>query len=155
MDIYRKLMDMGINLPKTPVPAGIYKPVVDFDGNMIYTSGMGPKIEGKPTLLGKIGKDLTLEQGQEAARNCMLNILGAVAAKTGDLNRIARVVKVLGFVASADDFYDQPKVINGASQLLVDVLGEENGKAARSAIGTSVLPGNIPVEIEAIFELKK
>lgn len=153
MDVYERIKELGINLPEPPPVGGVYFPVKEFGANLIYTSGIGPILNGKPVMTGKLGKELMLEQGQEAARVTMLNILGAIQAKIGDLNRIRNVVKILAFVASADDFYDQPKVMNAASQLLVDIFGEKVGKAARSAIGTNVLPGNIPVEIEVICEI--
>lgn len=153
MDVYEKMNELGIQLPKPPAPMGVYTPVKEFGANLAYTSGMGCAIAGGPVYQGKVGQELTLEQGQAAARCCMLNVLSALEKQTGDLRKVKRVVKVLAFVASAPDFFDQPKVINAASQLLVDLFGEEAGKAARSAIGTNVLPGNIPVEIEALFEL--
>jgi enamine deaminase RidA (YjgF/YER057c/UK114 family) len=154
MCVYERMKQLGIDLPQPPPPGGIYFPAKLFAENMLYTSGAGPIVDGKPAFTGKVGKDLTLSQGQEAARLTMLNILAAVQARIGDLNRIKSFVKILGFVASSEDFYDQPQVINGASQLLVDIFGEQAGKAARSAIGTHVLPGNIPVEIEVLIELE-
>ena len=102
-----------------------------------------------------VGKDLTLEQGQLAARNCMLNLLANLQDKIGDLNKIKRFVKVLAFVNSADDFYMQPQVVNGGSELIRDLYGEENGLPARSAIASNALPGNIAVEIEVLVELKQ
>jgi enamine deaminase RidA (YjgF/YER057c/UK114 family) len=153
MDVYEVMKVFGIQLPKAPVPGGIYTPIREFGQNFAYTSGMGCNIEGGALYKGKIGQDLTLEQGQKAARCCMLNILSSLEKQIGDLNRVKKVVKVLAFVASSPDFYEQPKVVNAASQLLVDIFGEDNGKGARSAIGTNVLPGNIPVEIEVLFEL--
>lgn len=153
MDVYENMKTHGIQLPKAPVPGGIYTPIREFGHNFAYTSGMGCNISGGAVYKGKVGQDLTLEQGLEAARCCMQNILSSLQQQLGDLNRVKKVVKVLAFVASSLDFYDQPKVVNAASQMLVDIFGEENGKGARSAIGTSVLPGNIPVEIEVLFEL--
>lgn len=153
MCVYERIKSLGIILPKPPAPGGIYTPVIELGRGIIYTSGQGPVIHGKPIITGKLGRDVTLEQGQELARNCMLNVLSVLQDWISDLNKIKKVVKVLAFVASTQDFFDQPKVIDAASQLLVDIFGEEIGKAARSAIGTNVLPGNIPVEIEAIFEL--
>ena len=121
-------------------------------GNMLYLSGNGPMREGKVVMSGKLGADLTVEQGYEAARITAINILGVLKSELGDLDKINQFVKVLGFVQSTDDFFDQPKVINGASDLFVEVLGEK-GRHARSAIGTSVLPFNLPVEIEVIVEV--
>lgn len=154
MCVYERLKELGITLPKAPTPMGVYYPAKEFGEKFIYISGQGPNVDGKPILTGKLGRDLTLEQGQKAAYVCMLNVLGVLHEKIGDLNKVKSAVKVLGFVACADDFYDHPKVINAGSQLLVDVFGEEIGKAARSAIGTNALPGNIPVEIEALFEIE-
>ena len=105
-------------------------------------------------MVGKLGKDLTVEEGQKAAYNCMLNLLANIEAKTGDLNKIKRFVKVLGFVNSADDFVQQPQVVNGASNLLVDLFGEEVGCPARSAIGTNALPGGIACEIGVLLEVE-
>jgi enamine deaminase RidA (YjgF/YER057c/UK114 family) len=153
MDINIKIKDLGITLPEPPVPLGIYTPVCEFGEKFIYSSGFGPKINGITKYTGKAGSDLSLEQAQEAAKDCILNILSAVKKQIGDLNRIKKVVKILAFVASSEDFFDQPKVINVASQILIDIFGELNGKPARSAIGANVLPGNIPVEIEILFEL--
>ena len=106
------------------------------------------------TVIGKVGRDLTLEQGQLAARNCMLNLLANLHYKIGDLNKIKRFVKVLAFVNSADDFYQQPQVVNGGSELIRDLFGEEAGLPARSAIASNALPGNIACEIEVLVELK-
>ena len=114
---------------------------------MVYVSGCGPVIDD--AIGGKLGKDFTTEQGQEYARNCMLNVLAVLHAEVGDLNKV-RAVKILTFVASADDFTEQPQVANGGSQLLMDLYGDV---PARSAIGVNVLPGNIPVETEALFEI--
>lgn len=155
-DIYQILKDKGIELPPPPPKGGVYTPVVDFgtDGKLLYCSGCGPDIGDGKVIVGKLGQDLTVEQGQQAARNCMLNLLACLHAKTGDLNKIKRFVKVLAFVNSANDFYQQPQVVNGGSSLLCELFGEEAGLSARSAIGTNALPGNIAVEIEVLVELK-
>ena len=154
MDVYERLEELGIELPEPPPPGGIYTPVIEFDGNLVYTSGVGPTdATGAAVFTGKLGEGLSVEQGQEAARLTALNLLGLLHARLGDLRRIKKIVKLLGFVASADDFYAQPQVMNGASQLLLDVFGESAGKPARSAIGVNVLPINIPVEIELVIEL--
>jgi len=155
MDVYMKMKEKGIVLPPAPPAGGLYSPIKEFAGTLVYTSGVGPNgSDGAPLIRGKVGKDLTLEQGQEAAKLAALNILSILHDKLGDLNRIDMIVKMLGFVASADDFYDQPLVMNAATQLLIDGFGEEKGKPARSAIAVNVLPGNIPVEIELVIELK-
>lgn len=151
MDIYLKLNELGIELPKPTAKAGIYKRTVCFADRLVYVSGTGPASD-MPT--GKLGKELTVEQGMEAARSCALNILANLHDELGDLNRIKRFVKLLVFVSSNENFYDQPQVGNGASSLLCEVFGTDCGVATRSAIGVPVLPGNIPVEVEALLELK-
>lgn len=153
MCVYTKLEQLGITLPPPPPPGGLYVPVKKT-GNLLYTSGQGPIVDGKAVITGKLGMDRTIEEGQEAARICVINTLSILHHYLGDLNKIGNVVKILGFVASAANFNEQPKVINGGSQLFIDVFGE-NGKHARSAIGTNELPGNISVEIEAIFEIQE
>jgi enamine deaminase RidA (YjgF/YER057c/UK114 family) len=154
MCIYEKIKKLGFELPKPAIPMGVYFPAKEFGEKFIYISGQGPIVKGKPLFTGKVGKEIILEEGQKAAVACILNVLGALNDKIKDLNKVKNVVKILGFVACTEDFYDQPKVINAASQLLVDIFGEDIGKASRSAVGTNVLPGNIPVEIEALFEVE-
>ncbi len=154
MDIYQRLNEMGYQLPELPPKGGIYKPVVKT-GNLLYISGQGATEKGVPVVVGKVGKDLTIEEGQRAAQICALNALAVLHDYLGDLNKVSRIVKMLTFVASADDFNFQPKVGDGASALFRDLFGEENGIGARSAIGVNELPGNIAVEIEFIFEIKE
>jgi len=154
MCVYEKLKSLGIELPKAPPSGGVYVPVKTFGEKLAYVSGNGPDINGELFKKGKLGRELTLEEGREAARRCALNILAVIHKSIGDLNQIKCIVKTLAFVASVDTFYDQPQVINGASEFFEEVLGTEVGLGARSAIGTNVLPGNIPVEIELLFELK-
>ena len=153
MDVYAKMKEMGIALPTPLAKGGLYTPVVEFGDHLLYCSGCGPQLEGT-SVEGKLGRDLTVEQGQEAARRCMLNLLANLDAKLGDLNRIKRFVKVLAFVNSADDFAQQPQVVNGGSQLLMDLFGEERGLPARTAIGVNATPGNIAVEIELLAEFE-
>ena len=153
MDVYAKMKEMGIALPTPPAKGGLYTPVVEFGDHLLYCSGCGPQLEGT-SVEGKLGRDLTVEQGQEDARRCMLNMLANLDAKLGDLNRIKRFVKVLAFVNSADDFAQQPQVVNGGSQLLMDLFGEERGLPARTAIGVNATPGNIAVEIELLAEFE-
>jgi len=155
MDVYAKMKELGITLPPAPAKGGVYTPAREFgeDSKLIYVSGCGPQEGDKNEYLGKLGRDLTLEQGQQAARNCALNILAVLEAKLGDLNKIKKFVKMTAFVASDPDFYQQPQVANGASQLFVDIFGDD-GAAARSAIANPVLPGNIAVEVEMLLELK-
>ena len=154
IDVNQRMAERGIAIPASPAPGGIYTPAREFGGKLVYSSGCGPQVNGVPVHVGKVGAEVSFEQAQEAARACMLNVLSVLKSQIGDLNRVKRVVKMLAFVASSDSFTDQPAVVNAASQLLVDIFGEEAGKGARSAIGVNVLPGNIPVEIEVLFELK-
>jgi len=154
VSIEQKMNELNINLPEVPKAAGIYSQYRSFGENFVYISGCGTAINGQDTYLGKLGRDLTIEEGQHAARNCMLNALAILKANLGSLDKIKSFIKVLGFVASTDNFYDQPKVVNGATKFLSDIFGEQVGVGARSAIGTNVLPGNIPVEIELLLELK-
>ena len=151
-DIYEKLKEKQITLPAPPPKGGIYTPVMEFGDRLLYCSGCGNDIGDGKQLIGKVGRDLTLEQGQQAAYNCMLNLLANLQDKLGDLNRINRFVKVLGFVNCTDDFTQQPQVINGGSQLILELFGEEKGLPARTAMGTNATPGNIPVEIEVLVE---
>jgi enamine deaminase RidA (YjgF/YER057c/UK114 family) len=152
MTIDEHLAELGIELPELPRPIGAYVLSVQT-GNLLYTSGIGPQRQGQFPYLGKVGSDLSIDEGRAAARLVMLNLLSLIRQAAGSLDRVERVVKVLGFVASAPGFGDQPLVMNGASELLLEVLGER-GRHARSAIGVNELPKNIPVEIEMIVELK-
>lgn len=151
-DIYEKMKELNITLPVPPTKEGIYTPVMEFGDHLLYCSGCGNDIGDGKQLLGKVGKDLTLEQGQQAAKCCMLNLLANLQEKLGDLNRIKRCVKVLGFVNCTDDFTQHPQVINGGSGFLLELLGEEKGLPARTAMGANSCPGNIPVEIEMLVE---
>lgn len=153
-NVYEKLAAKGITLPAPPPKGGIYTPVQEFGTNLLYCSGCGPDLGDGHNIIGKLGKDLSLEDGQRAAYNCMLNLLANLEAQIGDLNKIKRFVKVLAFVNSADDFCSQPQVVNGGSNLLVELFGDEIGCPARSAIGTNSLPGGIACEIEVLVELK-
>ena len=150
--IEERLVELGIELPGGTKAMGTYVPVRQT-GNLLYLSGNGPMRDGKILIEGRLGENLTIEEGYEAARLTMINILGVLKNELGDLDRIEKFVKILGLVASTNDFYDQPKVINGASDLLVEVFGDK-GKHARSAMGTNVLPFKLPVEIEVIVEVK-
>ncbi len=148
-----RLKELGITLPTPPAPIATYVPAVKA-GNLLFVAGHGPAAasDGK-TPAGKVGKDLTLEQGRAAARLVGLNVLATVRSSLGSLDRVVRVVKVLGMVNAVPDFTQQPQVVNGFSDLLVEVFGEERGKGARSAVGMGSLPNNIPVEVEAILEV--
>jgi enamine deaminase RidA (YjgF/YER057c/UK114 family) len=151
MSAENRLRELGIVLPVPPAPVAAYVPVVQT-GNLAFVSGQGPVRDGKPVFVGRLGAELSLEQGQEAARLAMLNCLAQLKAHLGSLDRVRRIVKVLGFVAGTDQFDQQPYVINGGSQLLEQVFAEA-GRHARSAIGTNRLPFGIPVEIELIAEV--
>ncbi|GAA1727833.1 RidA family protein [Nonomuraea sp. AD125B] len=146
-----KLTELGLTLPEVVKPVAAYVPAVRT-GNLVYTSGQVPIVDGKPAGTGKLGAEVSLEQGYEMARICALNALAALKAEVGDLTKIVRIVKVVVFVASEPSFTDQPKVGNGASDLLGEVLGEA-GKHARSAVGVAALPLNVPVEVELIAEV--
>ena len=146
-----KLAELGLSLPETATPAGAYVPALRT-GNYVYTAGQVPLVDGALPVTGKVGAEVTAEEAKELARTCALNALAAVKSVTGDLDHVARVVKVTGFVASAPDFTGQPGVINGASELLGEVLGPR-GVHARSAVGVAVLPMDSPVEVEIQVEL--
>jgi len=152
MSAQDRIAELKLQLPDAPEPGGIYTPAVQVD-NMLYVSGHGPVQSDGSLMTGQVGKDLTEEQGQEAARQVGLTILATLISHLGSLDKIERVVKVLGMVNAAPDFQKHPSVINGFSQLMVDVFGDA-GRGARSAVGMGSLPGNIPVEVEAIFQIK-
>lgn len=153
MDQYeKKLADLNIVLPEPPKPAAVYIPAQQT-GNLVYTSGQDCRVDGKLLYKGKLGQELTIEQGKEAARQTMINCLAILKSHLGSLDRITKVVKLLGFVNSAPGFVEQPLVINGASELLEEVFGEA-GKHARTAISANELPWDTPVEIEMIVEIK-
>lgn len=154
MDVYSRLDELNIELLEHTASGGIFTSVRTFGDNLVYVSGTGPTCRLSSGKLGKVGRDLSLEEGIKEARCVMLNILSNLHHDLGDLNRIKGFVKMLVFVASDDTFYQQPVVANGASKLLLDIFGDDAGLPARSAIGVSVLPGNIPVEIELLLELK-
>ena len=152
MSAESRLTELGLVLPPVPRPGGIYKPVVQV-GQLIYVSGHGPMRADGTLMTGKVGFNLTEEQGYEAARAVGLTLLATVRASLGSLDRIQRTIKVLGMVNCTPEFSRHPAVINGFSQLLMDLFGDD-GVGARSAVGMGSLPGNIAVEVEAIFELK-
>jgi enamine deaminase RidA (YjgF/YER057c/UK114 family) len=151
-NIEKKLNEMGIIISDVPKPAASYIPAVQT-GNLIFTAGQGCKKDGVLVYKGKLGEDLTVEEGYEAAKVSITNCLAILKGYLGDLDKIKKIVKLLGFVASAPGFDQQPYVINGASELLIDAFGEK-GKHARSAIGVSELPFGTPVEIEMIVEVE-
>lgn len=143
-----RLRSLGVELPKAPPPAGSYVPAARA-GNLVFTAGQLPFEDGELAAAGKVGTEVSLEEAQSAARLCALNALAAVAEKVGGLDNIGGIVKVVGFVASAGGFTDQPKVINGASDFIGEVFGKA-GLHARSAVGVAELPLNSPVEVEII-----
>ncbi len=150
--IENKIKELGYEIPEAPKPLAAYIPALIVD-NLIFTSGQIPTVKGKLKFIGKVGTDLSIEEGMEAAGICALNCLGAVKSVIGDLNKIERIIKLTAFVNSSDFFTDQPKVANGASELIGKIFGE-NGKHVRSAVGVSELPLNAPVEIEMIVKIK-
>lgn len=153
MSIVQRLQELGYTLPPVPKPGGIYVPVVIID-SMAWVSGHGPLLPDGSLICGRVGESMTEEQGCAAARQVGLTMLATLQQQLGSLERIRRVVKVLGMVNAAPTFTRHPQVINGFSQLMVDLLGDENGRGARSAVGMGSLPGGIAVEVEAAFLLQ-
>lgn len=151
VDAYAKLAALGLTLPEVAPPLAAYLPAVQ-SGNYVYVSGQLPLVDGKLPLTGKVGAEVTAEQGADLARICALNVLAAIESLVG-LGRLVKIVKVVGFVASAEGFTGQPAVVNGASKLFGDVLGEQ-GRHARSAVGVAELPLGAPVEVEVVAEVE-
>ena len=145
-------MKSGLVLPPPPKPAGVYKPLLQLD-NLIYVSGHGPVLEEGSLTKGRVGYEITKDAAKNAARQTGLTILATLKANLGSLDKIKRVIKVFGMVNCTLNFEEHPFVINGCSELFAEVWGNENGVGVRSAVGMGSLPGNIPVEIEAVFEL--
>ncbi|WP_305987014.1 RidA family protein [Roseibium sp. MMSF_3544] len=150
--IENRLADLGISLPEAAAPAANYVPFVKT-GNQLFVSGQLPMASGKIEVTGKLGDTVGLDEGKAAAKACAINLLAQAKAATGDLDKVTRLVKIVGFVNSTADFTDQPQVINGASDFLVDVMGDK-GRHARSAVSAASLPFGAAVEIEAIFEIE-
>jgi enamine deaminase RidA (YjgF/YER057c/UK114 family) len=148
----QRFAQLGLTLPPAPTPLGVYKPCL-IVGNHLYVSGHGTVQNDKSLIIGRIGKDLDMEQGKLAAQQVGLAILATIKANLGSLDKVKRVIKVLGMVNCVPEFEKHPYVINGCSELFAKVWGEENGIGVRSAVGFGSLPDNIPVEIEALFEL--
>ncbi|GAA2442429.1 RidA family protein [Actinomadura vinacea] len=146
-----RIGELGLELPAVAKPVASYVPTMRT-GNLVYTSGQVPFVNGELRVFGKVGAEVGLDEAVEQARICALNCVAALKAEVGELSRIVRIVKVVGFVASAPDFHGQPQVINGASDLLGEIFGAA-GRHARSAVGVAVLPRNVPVEVELIAEL--
>ena len=148
--VEQRLSELGLTLPEVATPAGSYLPAM-ISGNLVFTAGQIPLVEGKLMATGKLGAEITVEYGAEIAQRCALNALAAVKSVIGDLDRVKQIVKIVGFVSSVPEFTAQPSVINGASEFLQQVFGDA-GQHARSAVGVSVLPLDAPVEIELIVE---
>jgi enamine deaminase RidA (YjgF/YER057c/UK114 family) len=146
-----RMLELGLELPQVPMPAASYVPAVRT-GNLVFTAGQVSFEDGEIHVTGKVGDAVSLEEAQHAARLCALNALAAAASEAGGLDRISRIIKVVGYVASAPGFNGQPQVVNGASDLLGEIFGE-NGHHARSAVGVVELPLGVPVEVEMIVEL--
>ncbi|HEU5026663.1 MAG TPA: RidA family protein [Spirillospora sp.] len=146
-----RIIELGLELPEVVTPLASYVPTART-GSLVYTSGQVPLVKGEIKVTGKVGAEVSAEVAAEQARICALNCVAALKAELGELSRVVRIVKVVGFVASAPDFHGQPQVINGASDLLGEVFGDA-GKHARSAVGVAVLPRNVPVEVELIAEV--
>ena len=142
----------GLTLPPAPTPIGVYKPFL-IDGNHLYVSGHGPLKNDGTMMTGRVGDTIDIEEGKNAAQQVGLTILSTIVSNLGSLDKVKRVIKVLGMVSCTPDFEKHPYVINGCSELFKKIWGEENGVGVRSAVGMGSLPGNIPVEIEALFEL--
>jgi enamine deaminase RidA (YjgF/YER057c/UK114 family) len=148
----QRFEQLGLKLPPAPTPLGVYKPLLIVD-KFVYVSGHGTVREDKSLIIGRVGKDMNMEEGKLAARQVGLAILATLKENLGSLNKIKRVVKVLGMVNCVPEFEKHPFIINGCSELFAEVWGKENGIGVRSAVGMGSLPDNIPVEIEAMFEL--
>lgn len=153
MNADQRFSDLSLELPPAPKPVGVYKPLV-IVGNLAYLSGHGPLKPDKTLIVGKVGRDLSLEEGKAAAKQVGLSLLATIKAQLGSLSRVKRVVKVLGMVNAVPEFQEHPQVINGASELFAAVWGPDDGVGARSAVGMGSLPTNIAVEIEMIVELE-
>lgn len=149
----KRVQELHLTLPPIPKPVAVYKPAVKV-GNLLFVSGHGPLKPDATLTIGRVGQNLTLEQGKEAARHTGLAILATLRNTLGSLDKVKRLVKSYGMVNCTDDFVDQPKVINGYSELMKEVFGEDAGVGARSAVGHNSLPGGMAVEIEAIFEVE-
>jgi enamine deaminase RidA (YjgF/YER057c/UK114 family) len=153
MNADARFANLDLQLPPAPKPMGLYRPMVTV-GNIAYLSGHGPLCADKTLIVGKVGAELSLEQGKLAARQVGLALLATLKSQLGSLSRVSRVVKLLGMVNATTDFQDHPSVINGASELFAAVWGPENGVGARSAVGMASLPSNMAVEIEMVVELE-
>jgi len=152
VSVESRLAELGLELPEVATPAGAYVPAV-ISGNLVFTAGQIPLVDGKLMAEGRLGAEISAEEGKQIAQRCALNAIAAVKSVLGDLERVKKVVKVVGFVASTPEFTAQPGVVNGASELLQAAFGDR-GIHARSAVGVAVLPLNSPVEVELIVEFE-
>jgi enamine deaminase RidA (YjgF/YER057c/UK114 family) len=152
MSFEARIRELGLVIPEMSAPVGHFVPAVQV-GNLVFVSGQIPAQQGRAGMKGKLGRELSIEQGQEAARSALLNVLAALRSITGNLDAVRRIVKLNGWVASAEGFNSQPRVVDGASQLLEEIFGEA-GKHARAAIGVAELPLGAPVELELIAEVR-
>ena len=150
--VITRLQALGLSIPQVVAPVASYVPAVRT-GSLVFTAGQLPFVDGQLPATGRLGAEVGVEQGADLARICALNAIAAVGTVVDDLDDIVRVVKVVGFVASTPDFFDQPTVVNGASDLLIAAFGE-SGRHARSAVGMAVLPRNAPVEVELVVEVR-
>lgn len=153
MDIYKRLKDLNIEIPRVE-PRFMFAPGV-VAGDLLFVSGQTPEIDGEMQYVGRLGGGLDIETGKRAAKLAALNCLGEIESTIGSLNNVEHFVRVIGYVRSAEGFGDQPLVINGASEVIIDIFGEARGKHARAALGTSELPFGAPVELEMIVKVKK
>ncbi len=151
MSAEERLRELGIVLPEPPAPAGLYAPAVQT-GPLLYISGQLPTQEGVPLRHGKCGESVTIDEAAALARICAINALAIVRQTLGTLDRVSKVVRVAGYVHSGAEFVEHPRVVNGASQILIDVFGEQAGRHARVAVGVAQLPFGAPVEVEFLFE---
>jgi len=147
-----RMKELGLSIPEIPPVTGAYVPAVQ-SGNLVFCSGQGPYKDGSQAYVGQVGSDVSLREAYQAARIAGLNCLAEIRSIIGSLNNISRIVQIRGFVNSAPNFHDQSKVVNGASELMIEIFGD-TGKHARCALGTNNLPGNIPVEVEMVVEIK-
>lgn len=154
MKIENRLHELGLNLPSPPIPVASYVPCVQV-GNLVFLSGQGTVFNGERLFEGKVGEARTLEEGREAAKICGLNLLAQLKHFLGDLDRITKIVNIRGYIASHHTFYGQPKVLDGLSNLLIELFGDEIGKHSRCALGTNVLPNNITVEVEMLVQVQE
>jgi len=152
MKIEQKIEKLGYRVPEASKPLGVYVPVVRV-GNLLFVGGKIPLVQGQLRYKGKVGKDLTVEEGYEAAKTCVLNLLSVIKTELGDLDKVQRIIKIAGYINSASGFTEQSKVLNGASEFLLEVFGDK-GRHARAAIGVAELPLDAPLEVEMIVEVK-